>query len=255
MSDLKNFDQESKVNIEKMAKDSAVKDISQKWIDVTGPHKYVYNWKWFGLPIIQLPPDVVAMQEIIWKVKPTKIIETGIARGGSLLFNASQLLMLDLCEKGYASIKDCKRKCIGIDIDIRDHNKRAICNHPLSPVIELVQGSSTDDSTVERVKEIIHAEDTVLVILDSNHTHEHVYEELLKYSSMVSVNSYIVVQDTGIEYAPEDLFANRDWGIGDNPLTAVRAFLQENDVFAIDKEINDKLLITSSPDGWLKRLS
>ncbi|MDC1004974.1 CmcI family methyltransferase [Opitutales bacterium] len=254
MSDLKNFDRESIENIERMSRDQTVKKVSRDWIDKTGPYKYVYNWRWLGLPIIQLPADIVAIQEIIWEVKPTVVIETGIARGGSLLLNASQLLMLSLCEEGKASIKDQHRKCIGIDIDIRKHNKEAIEKHPLSPMITLIEGSSIDDSTFDRVKKTIKPNDRTLVILDSNHTHDHVLSELLFYSPLVSVGSYIIVHDTSIEFAPDHFFEDRDWGRSNNPLTAVNTFIANNKNFEVDKKINDKLLITSSPHGYLKRV-
>ncbi|MDX2256960.1 MAG: CmcI family methyltransferase [Pseudanabaenaceae cyanobacterium bins.39] len=254
MSDLKNFELESIENIKKLSSDPEVKNVSQEWINKTGPHKYVYNWRWMGLPIIQLPADVVATQEIIWMVKPTVIIETGVARGGSLIFNASQLALLDLCENGKASIEESKRRCIGIDIDIRQHNRDAIVSHPLSPMIQLIEGSSISDQTLNKVKNLLHPEDKVLVILDSNHTHDHVKAELEQYSPLVSCGSYIIVHDTGIEYAVESLFHNRDWGIGNNPLTASKEFLLSNKNFQVDQIVSGKLQITSSPDGYLKRI-
>ncbi len=253
MNDLKNFELESKVNIEKMAADKAVRDKSQEWIDKTGPYKYVYNWRWMGLPLIQLPADVVATQELIWTVKPTVIIETGIARGGSLIFNASQLALLDLCENGVANAKDSKRKCIGIDIDIRSHNREAIEAHPLASMIHLIEGPSTDDQVLEQINNIVKPDDRVMVILDSNHTHDHVFLELNKYSPLVSSESYLIVHDTGIEFTQNDAFPDRDWSIGNNPYTAVQSFIQENPDFAIDEVICGKLLITSSPSGYLKR--
>ena len=197
---------------------------------------------------------MVATQEIIWTVRPTIIIETGVARGGSLIFYASQLALLNLCENGTVSIEDSERFCIGIDIDIRNHNRQAIESHPLSHMICLVEGSSTDDATLEEIKGMIDEQDRVMVILDSNHTHEHVKAELEKYAPLVSSGSYLIVHDTGIEYAPESLFGNRDWGVGNNPLTAVKEFLRENETFEIDSIQSGKLLITSSPDGWLKRV-
>jgi len=238
-----------------MAHDADVKQLSQEWIDKTGLYKYVYNWRWQGLPIIQLPADVVATQEIIWTVQPTVIIETGVARGGSIVFNASQLAMLDLFEKGNTTINESRRRCIGIDIDIRVHNRDEIESHPLSPIITLIEGSSVEDTTVDAVNKLIQPDDIVLVILDSNHTHEHVKTELEKYSNLVSLGSYMIVHDTGIEYSPESLFENRDWGVGNSPLTAVNDFIESNSDFEIDKSISGKLLITSSPDGYLRRIS
>jgi cephalosporin hydroxylase len=248
-----NFMRESLNNIKKMASDDSVQNISRAWINQTGPHRYVYNWRWMGLPIIQLPADIAATQEIIWEVKPTVIIETGIARGGSLVFNASQLALLDLCSNESVSISQSKRRCIGIDIDIRSHNRSEIESHALAPMIILVEGSSLDSDVVGQVATMIKPEDRVLVILDSNHTYHHVKQELEHYSKLVTSGSYLIVHDTGIEYASEDLFENRDWGKGNNPLTAVKEFLTKNEKFNIDKHISDKLLITSSPEGYLKK--
>lgn len=254
MSDLEEFNRNSISNIKKMWSDENVKNLSQEWINQTGKHNYVYNWRWFGLPIIQLPADIVATQELIWKIEPTVIIETGVARGGSLIFNASQLAMLDLCKYGSASILDSERRCIGIDIDIRPHNRYAIESHPLAPMVQMVEGSSTDEKTFNKVMEFIKPDDKIMVILDSNHTHAHVKEELAMYSSLVSLDSYIIVHDTGIEFSPDSSFKNRDWSIGNNPLTAVREFIDSNDNFQIDKLQSNKLLITSSPDGYLQRI-
>jgi len=253
LSDLMNFVHESQNNIKKMSSDDSVKSVSQAWINQTGLHRYVYNWRWMGLPIIQLPADIVATQEIIWEVKPTIIIETGVARGGSLIFNASQLALLDFCTNEKIPISQSKRRCIGIDIEIRSHNRNAIETHALAPMIRLVEGSSVDSDVVSRVSAMITPEDRVLVILDSNHTHDHVKKELDLYSKLVSSGSYLIVHDTGIEYAPEDLFKDRDWGVGNNPLTAVRQFLEDNEKFTVDKHVSGKLLITSSPDGYLRR--
>jgi cephalosporin hydroxylase len=254
MSDLKNFELESIENIKKLSSDPEVRNVSQEWINKTAPHKYVYNWRWMGLPIIQLSADIVVTQEIIWMVKPTVIIETGVARGGSLIFNASQLALLDLCENGGATIAESKRRCIGIDIDIRKHNRDSIISHPLSPMIQLIEGSSVSAQTLNAVSKFLQPEDKVLVILDSNHTHNHVKAELEQYSPLVSCGSYIIVHDTGIEYATEDLCHNREWGIGNNPLTASKEFLLSNKDFEVDQFVSGKLQITSSPDGYLKRV-
>ena len=254
LSDLEEFKRDSIFNLEKMCSDENVKKVSQEWINQTGKHNYAYNWRWLGLPIIQLPADIVATQELIWKIEPTVIIETGVARGGSLIFNASQLAMLDLCKYGSSSIMNSERRCIGIDIDIRPHNRGAIESHPLSPMIQMVEGSSTDEITFNKVMELIKPDDKIMVILDSNHTHAHVKEELVMYSPLVSLESYIVVHDTGIEFSPDSAFKNRDWGVGNNPLTAILEFLDSNDTFQVDKLQSDKLLITSSPNGYLQRV-
>ena len=254
MSDQASFDLESEQNISEMAADAAVTKVSQQWIDATGPYRYVYNWKWLGLPIIQLPADIIATQEIIWSVKPTVIIETGVARGGSVVFNASQLAMLDLCEGSGTSLEESMRRCIGIDIDIRTHNRQALEAHPLAPLVTLYEGSSIDNATVTFVRSLIKHDDRVLVILDSNHTHDHVLRELELYSGLVTPGSFLIVHDTGIENAPDDAFSHRAWGKGDNPLTAIYEFLEKNKEFAIDTTICNKLLITSSPKGYLKKL-
>ena len=254
MNELKKFADESTTNINEMMSDSIVNQKTQEWMEITGPHKYAYNWRWLGLPIIQMPADVVATQELIWKIEPTVIIETGVARGGSLIFNASQLAMLDLCKNGSANIVKSRRRCIGIDIDIRSHNRAAIEAHPLSPMIHMLEGSSIENSITNEVNNLISPQDTVMVVLDSNHTFAHVKEELARYSPLVSVDSYIIVHDTGIEYSPSGMFENRDWGVDNNPFTAVREFLKENDAFKIDKFQSGKLLISSSPDGYLKRI-
>lgn len=255
MNDHANFDRESLENIGAMARDAAVKSVSQEWINTTGQYRYVYNWKWMGLPIIQLPADVVATQEIIWSVKPTVIVETGVARGGSIVFNASQLALLDLCEGVSTSVAGSKRRCIGIDIDIRSHNREALDSHPLAAMITLYEGSSIDQGTADFVADLIGPEDRVMVILDSNHTHEHVLRELELYSRLVSPGSFLVVHDTGIEMAPDDAFVDRNWGRGNNPLTAMQEFLATSPDFVIEDSICDKLLITSSPSGYLRRVS
>ncbi len=206
--------------------------------------QYSYNFKWMGRPVIQYPQDILAMQEIIWDVKPDLIIETGIAHGGSLIFYAS---MLELIGKG---------EVLGIDIEIREHNRREIEKHPMYRRLTMIQGSSIDATVVEKVKQFAKNKPTILVVLDSNHTHEHVLEELKAFSPLVSVNSYIVVFDTIVEYLPVNYLPGhiRPWGISNNPLTAVREFLGSNPNFEIDKSINNKLLISVAPDGYLKRI-
>ena len=194
--------------------------------------------------MIQLPMDAIAMQEIIWSVKPDLIIETGVAHGGSVIMSAS---MLQLIGKG---------DVIGIDIDIRTHNRIAIETHPLASRIKLIEGSSIDTNTVEKVKQLAAEKTKILVFLDSNHTHEHVLAELNAYGPLVSVDSYVVVFDTFVEDLPDDYeWTDRPWGKGNNPRTAVWEWIQKNKNFSIDKSIEDKLLITSAPDGFLRRTS
>ena len=241
------FNQEKKNNIEKLS-DAKYQELGQDFIIKTAEAQYSYNFSWLGRPIIQFPQDIMALQEIIWKVKPDLIIETGIAHGGSLIFSASMLVLLEYCgaiENG---------QVLGIDIDIREHNKNAIQEHPLSNKITMLEGSSIDAQMIVKVKEFAKNAGKILVCLDSNHTHEHVLAELNAYAELVSVGSYCCVFDTGIEDMPEDSFPDRPWGKGNNPKTAVWEFLKANDKFVIDKEIESKLLITVAPDGYLKRV-
>lgn len=209
---------------------------------------YSYNFSWLGRPIIQYPQEMIALQEIIWEVKPDLIIETGIAHGGSLIFSASMLALLEVCgeiENG---------QVLGIDIDIRAHNKEAIEAHPLNKKITMFQGSSVDEEMIKKVHEFAKRGKKILVCLDSNHTHEHVLEELKAYAHLVSVGSYCCVFDTVIEDMPEGSFPDRPWDKGDNPKTAVWEYLKECDDFVMDKSIENKILITVAPDGYLKRI-
>ena len=220
--------------------------------------KYSYNFSWTGRPIIQYPQDMVAMQELIWQVKPDLIIETGIAHGGSLVFSASMLALLDMCnaiESGETiNPKESKRKVLGIDIDIRAHNRAAIEAHPMASLIQMIQGSSIAPEIIKQIIEIADNYSRVLVCLDSNHTHEHVLAELEAYAPLVSSGSYCVVFDTIIEDMPADMFPDRIWGPGNNPKTAVWEYLKSHPQFEIDKSIPHKLLITVAPDGYLKRV-
>jgi cephalosporin hydroxylase len=220
--------------------------------------KYCYNFSWQSRPIIQYPQDMVAMQEIIWKVKPDLIIEMGIAHGGSLIYNASILAMLDMCEaiKEHRIIdpKISERKILGVDIDIREHNKTEIEKHPMSSRIEMIEGSSISPEIIEKVKDYAKDYKCILVCLDSNHTHEHVLAELEAYAPLTSVGSYCVVFDTIIEDLPKNAYPDRPWGPGDNPKTAVYDYLKNHPDFEIDKNIFEKLLISVCPDGFLKKL-
>jgi cephalosporin hydroxylase len=234
-----------------------LKKIANNFMTESVKTNYSYNFEWLSRPIIQYPQDMVATQEIIWKVKPDLIIETGIAHGGSLVFSASVLAMLDYCEAFEANTtldpKMPKRKVIGVDIDIREHNLNALNNHPLRNRMELIEGSSIDSKIVDKVHQLAKGFNKIMVFLDSNHTHEHVLAELIAYSSLVSSQSYCVVFDSVIEDLPNELSSNRPWGVGDNPKTALRHFLEDNPDFSIDYSIQDKLLITVAPDGYLKR--
>jgi cephalosporin hydroxylase len=211
-----------------------------------------------GRPIIQYPQDMVAMQELIWSIKPDLIIETGIAHGGSLIFSASMMAQLDMCEAIEADFsfnpKESRRKVLGIDIDIRAHNREAIEAHPMASRIQMIQGSSIAPDIIEQVKQIAAGYSRILVCLDSNHTHEHVLAELEAYAPLTSVGSYCVVFDTIVEDLPAEMFPDRPWGPGDNPKTAVWEYLKTHAEFEIDKHIDSKLLISVAPDGYLKRV-
>lgn len=228
--------------------DPALARASSAWMNLANSRKYSYHFEWLGRPIIQYPQDLIAMQEIIWSVQPDLIIETGIAHGGSLIFSAS---MLEL-NAGCGGPQDAE--VLGLDIDIRPHNREAIERHPMSKRITMIEGSSIDDTVAARVHDFARDKKRVLVILDSNHTHAHVRRELDLYSSLVQAGSYLIVFDTVIEDMPEDAFPDRPWGQGDNPKTAVWEFLESNDRFEINREIQDKLLLTVAPDGYLKCL-
>lgn len=221
--------------------------------------KYSYNFEWLGRPIIQYPQDIVAFQEIVWKVRPDLIIETGIAHGGSLILSASLLAMLDYCDavsKGcVVDPKQSRRKVVGIDIEIRKHNEAAVREHPFAALIKMIEGSSTDRRIVAQVKELAKKHQTVLVSLDSNHSHEHVLAELEAYAPLVSVGSYCIVFDTFVEDLDQHLVGDRPWGPGDSPKTAVREFLKHNADFSIDGQIDNKLLITVAPGGFLRRIA
>jgi cephalosporin hydroxylase len=216
-------------------------NLTLDWILQSAKLKYTYNFTWMGRPIIQFPQDMIAMQEIIWKVKPDLIIETGIAHGGSIIYYASLLEMIG-----------GEGKVIGIDIDIRPHNRIEIENHCMFKRIHLIEGSAIDPNIAQEVYKIAAGKQKILVILDSNHTHEHVLRELNLYSHLVTKDSYLVAFDTIVEDMPDDFFPDRPWGKGNNPKTAVWKFLEENNRFEIDKELEDKLLITVAPDGYLK---
>jgi len=225
----------------RMAADAALQKAANELFVRSCAYRYSYNFSWMGRPIIQYPQDMVAMQEIIWSVRPDLVIETGIAHGGSLVYYASLLELL-----GNDGI------VVGIDIDIRPHNREAIEAHPMARRIRMIEGSSIDPGTVAQVAELVRHRTRVLVTLDSNHTHDHVLQELLLYSPFVSVGSYLTVFDTVVEDMPKALFPDRPWGPGNNPKTAVREFLGQTDRFVVDKEVENKLLLTVAPDGYLR---
>jgi cephalosporin hydroxylase len=253
------FAEERRQNIAKLGADKSLAVLARDFMIETGPAKYTYNFDWLGRPIIQFPQDIVAFQELVWRVQPDLIIETGVAHGGSLILSASMMALLDMTEGIRAGERidpsASERKVVGIDIDIRSHNREAILSHPMSSRIELIQGSSIAPEVVQQVRAIAADYSKVMVCLDSNHTHEHVLEELKAYAPLVTASSYCIVWDTAIEDVPESLFADRPWGAGNSPKTAVREFLNSHPEFALDKSIQHKLLITVAPDGFLKRIA
>lgn len=252
-----NHKEQVALNICNLGADIDLQAESIDWVQRTAKHGYSYNFTWQGRPIIQYPQDMVALQELIWQIKPDLIIETGIAHGGSLIFSASQLAQLDLCDAIKSGVmldpKGSKRKVLGIDIDIRAHNRAAIEAHPMASRIQMIQGSSIDTDIIAQVHAIAAKYTRVMVCLDSNHTHEHVLAELQAYAQITSIGSYCCVFDTVIEDMPVDMFPDRPWGPGDNPKTAVWEYLETHTEFEIDKSIQHKLLVTVAPDGYLKR--
>lgn len=255
---ISSFQMEKEKRILSYASDRAWQQISSQWLLRAFEQKYMYNFSWMGRPIIQTPIDMVAMQELIWEVKPDLIIETGIAHGGSLIFNASMLSLLDISEaieKGTTfDPRASKRKVVGIDIDIRSHNRVAIEAHPLSTNIEMIQGSSIAPEIIAQVRNIAIDYERILVCLDSNHTLDHVLAELQAYAPLTSYGSYCVVFDTIVEDLPDGFFKDRPWRKGDNPKIAVWEYLKTHPEFKIDKSIQHKLLLTVAPDGYLKRI-
>lgn len=235
------FEAECKAEIDAQGQNETLKGLARDFFNESARHKYSYHFSWMGRPIIQLPQDMMAMQELIWNIKPDLVIECGIAHGGSIIYYAS---LLEL--QGHGEV-------LGIDRDIRPHNRLAIESHPMFKRIRMIEGSSVDLAVVEQVRALA-AGKKVILVLDSNHTHEHVLEELRLYAPLVSLGSYCVVMDTVVEDMPADAFPDRPWGPGDNPKTAVWAYLEENGDFEIDRQMNDKLLISVAPDGYLRRV-
>jgi cephalosporin hydroxylase len=220
--------------------------------------KYSYNFTALGRPIIQYPQDMVAMQELIWQVKPDLIIETGIAHGGSLIMSASMLALLDMCEAIEAGTtidpRQSRRKVLAVDIDIRAHNRAAIEAHPMASRIQMIQGSSIAPDIVAEVHAAARGYQRIMVCLDSNHTHDHVLAELDAYAPLTSVGSYCVAFDSVVEDLPAEMFPDRPWGPGDNPKTAVWKYLESHPEFEIDRSVQNKILVTVAPDGYLKRI-
>ena len=242
MNPTEAFKKECEERIEAQGKNEKLLDASRYFTEETIRSGYSYNFTWMGRPIIQYPQDMMAMQEIIWEIKPDLIIETGIAHGGSLIYYAS---LLELIGKGTV---------LGVDIDIREHNRAEIEKHPISKRITMIQGSAIDIDIIEQVKPYTKDQKVVMVCLDSNHTHAHVLKELELYSQFVTAGSYLIAFDTIVEDLPQDLYNNRSWSVGDNPKTAVLEFLKNNNDFIIDKMVDNKLLVSVAPGGYLKKI-
>lgn len=238
---IQQFKQEVRDNVKKLGENEEIKKTGIDFCTSAWKGKYPYNFAWMGRPIIQIPQDIVAMQEIIWEVQPDLVIETGVAHGGGLIFYASILEMIG------------KGEVLGIDVDIRDHNRKEIESHPMSKRITMIEGSSTDREVVKKAASIANGR-RAMVILDSLHTHDHVLEELKLYSPLVSKGSYLVVFDTIIEYLPKGFFSDRPWDKGNNPATAIKEFLKDNDEFVIDGEMDNKLIISAALGGYLKKV-
>ena len=238
---MTDFEKELQQRVLEMQDQKELIEIAAKFMLASTTPKYSYNYMWSARPIIQYPQDIVAMQELIWKIKPDLIIETGIAHGGSLVFSASMLAQLDINEAIELGVsfdpKNSNRKVLGIDIDIRAHNLKAIQEHPMSSRIQMIQGSSIDYEVIEQVRNIAKNYKCIMVCLDSNHTHDHVLSELQAYADLTSIGSYCCVFDTIIEDFPLETYPDRPWGPGNNPKTAVYEFLKSHSEFEIDKTI------------------
>lgn len=264
------FELEKAHNIKNLGLNADLRAQTLLWNIKTAAYKYTYNFSSLGRPIIQFPQDMVAIQELIWEIKPDLIIETGIAHGGSLILSASMLALLDYCEAVESGQmldpKATRRRVLGIDIDIRAHNRAAIEAHPMAHRIDMIQGSSIESDVIAQVHQIAKGHQRVLVILDSNHTHDHVLAELEAYAPLTSPGSYCIVFDTVVEDLPDTMFPDRPWGKGNNPKTATWEYLrrlkEESCIaadgkplaFEIDSALESKLLITVAPDGYLRRI-
>lgn len=256
---MRDFREEVVRRTAEQGKDERLKRAALEFLRASVGPKYSYNFHWLDRPIIQYPQDIVAIQELIWELRPDLVVETGIAHGGSLALSASMLALLDLCDAIAAGTSIdptwSHRKVLGVDIDIREHNRVALDEHPMRSRIEMIEGPSTDSEVVERVHGIADNYERVMVCLDSNHTHEHVRAELEVYAPLVSVGSYCVVYDTLIEDMPEETYPDRPWGPGNNPKTAVMDFLREHAEFECDEAISHRLAISAASGGYLKRVA
>lgn len=257
MNPVESFLEDRRRNIASIRESDHLSHLSNEWIREVSAFKYIFNFDWLGRPIIQIGGDMVAVQEAVWRTRPDLIIETGIAHGGSLVYHASLLALLDVCDAfrtgQTVDPRHPKRRVLGIDIDIRAHNREAIESHPLSGYLAMFEGSSIDPEMVARVADFARGFERVMVVLDSNHTEAHVLAELQAYAPLVSPGGYCIVFDTAVENMPEDFYVDRPWGKGDNPMTAVGKYLDSNPEFAIDTELDGKILIGNAPNGFLRR--
>lgn len=263
------FKDEVEARIRSNGSDAALQEGARRFLTTTIAAQYSYNFAWLGRPIIQYPQDMIAVQELVWKVKPDLIIETGIAHGGSLILSASLLALLDYCDAVESGTtldpRTSQRRVLGVDIDIRDHNRAAIQAHPMAHRIDMIQGSAIAPEVVDQVHEAAKGYGRVMVFLDSNHTHDHVLGELEAYAPLTTPGSYCCVFDTVVEDLPDGTYNERPWGVGDNPKTAVFEYLKRLDGegrmaangkplrLEVDKAIDNKLLVTVAPDGYLRR--
>ncbi len=270
MDPVAEFRQQVARSIHDIGQDAGFQKLSNTWLAEASRYFYSYNFTWLGRPVIQVPQDLYAVQELIWAVRPDLVIETGIAHGGSLILSASMLALLDYCDAMESGapldVRAAPRRVLGIDIDLRAHNRQAIEAHPLGSKSSMIEGASIAPDVIAQVKEVAANHKKVLIFLDSNHTHDHVLEELELYAPLTSKGSYCVVWDTSVEDLPDELCAHRPWGKGDNPKTAVWAFMQrlkdegrtaaDGDplLFDYDKVLETKLAFTAAPDGFLKRV-
>lgn len=257
MNPTDQFQKERSDRLQSYAADSAFTSLSRDWLQQSMQRQYVYNLDWLGRPIIQYPQDMWAMQDLVWRVRPDLIIETGIAHGGSLVLSASLLAMLDMCDAIEAGTtldpRQSQRKVLGLDIDIRAHNRAAIEAHPMASRIAMIEGSSIASEVIEQVHAFAKGYQRVMVCLDSMHTHDHVLAELDAYAPLVTPESYCVVFDTFIEDMPPKFFADRPWDVGNNPKTAVRQWLAGHSEFEVDQVMQQRLQVTVAPEGFLRR--
>lgn len=229
-----------------LGQDSAAFRQSLDLVTALDAFDYSYLWSWMGVPIIQMPADVMATQEVIWATKPDVIIETGVARGGSVLFMASLLEMIG------------KGKVVGVDIDIRAHNRSAIESHPMAKRVVLIEGGSVDADTLDRVRAEIPRGARVMVVLDSDHSRAHVLAECRAYGPIVTPSCYMVVADTLAGHVTEanaPKKRSKVWFKGDEPLSALQDYMAETDRFEVDEVLNGKLVLSSSPGGYVRARS